>query len=116
MKSLLTASELANHFSKAEFVLKTQRQIAKDFGTVGLTFPASFEQEPLITETILSLTQARIEEISERSHHDFMQLIYQIDIPETLFLELQSDPDFIANLTEAILQREAYKVYLRSLF
>lgn len=116
MKFLLTASEITDHFSKAEFVLKTQRQIAKDFSTVGLHFPEFFEQESQKTETILSLTQERIEEISERNHHDFMQLIYQIDLPEALFFELQSDQNFTQRLAETILQREAYKVYLRSQF
>ena len=43
-----------------------------------------------------------------------LQLLYRIDIPQQDFLALTADPAFIEKMSELIVKREAYKVYLRS--
>ena len=46
----------------------------------------------------------------------WMQLLYTIDIPEQTFLSLTQEKDFIQLLSQAILKREAMKVFFRSKF
>jgi hypothetical protein len=45
-----------------------------------------------------------------------LQLLYTIDFPEKEFLSLTTQADFLAQLSQRILFREAYKVYLRKKF
>jgi hypothetical protein len=45
-----------------------------------------------------------------------LQLLYTIDLPEKEFLSLTTQADFLALLSQRILFREAYKVYLRKKF
>ena len=44
--------ELISYFSDAEFVLKTQQQIEKDFAKFSLHLPESFVLEPLDKNSI----------------------------------------------------------------
>jgi hypothetical protein len=45
-----------------------------------------------------------------------LQLLYTIDLSEKEFLSLTTEPDFLKLLSEKILFREAYKVFLRAKF
>jgi hypothetical protein len=47
------------------------------------------------------------------SNTQLQQLIYLIDIPESIFISLSRKETFHQELSEAILMREALKVYLR---
>lgn len=112
----LTKSELEIQFQTADFALKTQQQIAKDFYSSGLYFESSFENDELSYTNIISAIQEKIEEIIQQGERQLLQLLYQIDIPQNQFLELVNQVDFSLKLSELILQREAYKVFLRSKF
>jgi hypothetical protein len=45
-----------------------------------------------------------------------LQLLYTIDLTEKEFLSITMDRDFLKLLSEKILFREAYKVFLRDKF
>jgi hypothetical protein len=114
MKTQLSITELKNQFQSAEFVLKTQRQIAKDFYASGIQFTAEFEVSSLDYTSICEHVGDKVNELMKLGETQFMQLLYQIDIPQQDFLALTEDPDFIPKMSELIIKREAYKVYLRS--
>lgn len=99
-----------------EFRLKMQQQIVKDFAQVELCFLEKFEKEVLSKEEILENMANALATLMERGERHLLQLLYTVDLPENLFLSLTTKPDFLEKLSEQILQREAYKVYLRKIF
>ena len=104
---------VSNELNSKEFVLKTQRQIIKDFGTVDIFFPEDFAMNPLTMEQLLSCVSVRLKELDSTSKRAFSQLLYQIDLPENLLPALSATDDFYMSLAEVVLKREAYKVFLR---
>ena len=116
MLPILSNADLRSHFSNIEFVLKTQRQIAKDFGTARANFPDNFLSVPVQIDQLLAEISIRLKEINSTSSSAFSQLLYQIDLPESILSSLSSSEDFYSNLAELVLKREAYKVFLRSQF
>ena len=107
---------LEQQLKSADFVLLTQRQLEKDFSAVGFPFDAPFEQEAHSTTFILKEIQHQLQQIEKQSSSTFHQLLYQIDVPENMYIEALSSEDPMKQLAEIILRREAYKVYLRSRF
>ena len=107
---------LISQFSNADFVLKTQQQIHKDFAKFNLEFPEFFVFDALDATRIEELIQEKLTEIIKTGETKLLQLMYTIDIPEEQFLKLITQPDFLISLSKAILKREALKVYLRSKF
>lgn len=107
---------IASIFSSAEFVVKTQCQLAKDFGQYHLTFPENFSTEAYSKAEIITFIEENILAILEEGETRLLQLLYTIDLSEKTFLTLTQDPDFIALIANKILEREAYKVYLKSVF
>lgn len=106
-------NQLLAQFSDDEFVLQTQKQIAKDFGKFGYEFPLNFETSSWNKEEIESEIQEKLIEISKHGESKLLALIYTIDIAEDKFLKLTLQNDFIIRLAEEIVKREALKVYLR---
>ena len=107
---------VSNHLKSTEFVLKTQQQIIKDFGTANIDFPSDFHSVPYPTERIISELSIRLRMQESSDPRGFSQLLYQIDLPESILPELSETDDFYTRLGEVILKREAYKVYLRQQF
>lgn len=116
MKFLLSKEELQTQFNIPDFVLKTQRQIAKDFAIIGFSFDTSFESEEFDYPKIKSEVQSQIEEVMKLGESNLLQLLYQIDIPQSKFLSIITEANFIEQISEMIIRREAYKVFLRSKF
>ena len=116
MNILISNSELQNQFQVADFVLKTQKQIVKDFYSSSLYFDEKFQEIELSKNEILEHIQCKLEEIIQIGETQLLQLLYQIDIPQSTFLEHIGEGNFIEKLSDLILRREAYKVYLRSMF
>lgn len=114
MHPTLTNSDLQSNFTNVEFALKTQRQIIKDFGTSGTDFPEDFGSKPFQIDQLLLEISIRLKEINSGSSNAFSQLLYQIDLPESILPSLSQTDDFYLRLSEVILKREAYKVFLRS--
>ncbi len=108
--------DLDVYFDNSGFVLKTQLQLVKDFGAFHLFFDERFSEEPLAKQTILSAINEKLSEIIQEGETRLMQLLYTVDLPEREFLNLTTQPDFLNQLSEKILLREAYKVYLRMYF
>lgn len=116
MKEIISPSELQKQLSDKDFVLNTQRQIAKDFEKFHLSFTESFLDAALSKTEIESLIAERISALMKEGETRLLQLLYTIDLPEKEFLVLTTEPNFLQLLSEKILFREAYKVFLRSRF
>ena len=116
MNDLITYSELLSYFDNEDFVLKTQEQIAKDFAKFNLFFSENFETNALTKEEIEQQIGPLIIDLMREGETRLLQLLYTIDLSEKEFLAITTDPDFIQKLSEKILFREAYKVFLRKTF
>ena len=116
MNNLFSHSQLQSSFSNQHFVLKTQRQIANDFAKFNLLFPDNFESELHSQPIIEELIAERIAEIMKEGETRLLQLLYTIDLSEKEFLSITTEPNFLKLLSEKILMREAYKVFLREKF
>ncbi len=116
MTNVLTSEEFKVQFESSDFVLKTQRQIIKDFLPSSLYFSEDFDSIEYSQSEILDQISTNIGRIMKRGETQFLQLLYQIDIPQSSFLKLLNKPDFIDEISWLILKREAFKVYLRSNF
>lgn len=103
------AQELQEQVKQAlmdpSFRADTLAQLEKDFQRCGLTLNTTDLNNLLYSiESFLALV----------SRAQLQQLIYLIDIPESLFRSLSQKVNFHKDLSEVILMREALKVYLRS--
>lgn len=107
---------LISQFSNEDFILKTQQQIHKDFAKFNLEFPENFIFEAFTKNEIEEEIRNKLTEIIKFGETKLLQLMYTIDIPEEQFLRIITQPDFLVSLSEAVLKREALKVYLRSKF
>jgi hypothetical protein len=116
MNNLLSHTQLLSSFSNQHFVLKTQGQIAKDFAKFNLFFPENFEVERYTKQAIVELISEQVAELMKEGETRLLQLLYTIDLSEKEFLSITTDPDFLKLLSEKILMREAYKVFLREKF
>ena len=116
MSDLRTYDQLNAFFDNQQFVLKTQQQIAKDFAKFNLYFSDSFEIEPISKDEIERLIGQLLVDLMKQGETRLLQLLYTIDLSEKEFLHITTDPNFIQLLSEKILFREAYKVFLRTKF
>ena len=116
MTNLATYDQLNSYFQNQQFVLKTQQQIAKDFAKFNLYFSDSFEFEPTSKDEIERLMGQLLVDLMKQGETRLLQLLYTIDLSEKEFLHITTDPNFIQLLSEKILFREAYKVFLRTKF
>lgn len=112
----LTENQFLQHFRNAEFVLKTQQQIAKDFERSGLEVHPELIHKALDLESLQSTVSEMLATVVQQGETSTLQLLYQIDIPQQQFLALTTDPDFLSEASKLIIRREAQKVYLRSIF
>lgn len=111
---LLNHKEMCVQFQIADFVLKTQIQIAKDFHSVGISFGEAFEEKELNYHKLLYEVQSKLEQISSMGEAKLVQLMYQIDIPEEQFFHLIPSRDYSSEMSDLIIRREAFKVFLRA--
>lgn len=116
MNLLISEEELEIQWTLADFVLKTQRQIAKDFAASGFDFNTDFITNELSKDEIIDAIGSQLENVMKLGETTLLQLLYQIDVPQSTFLGLVGNEEFLLEMSEIILRREAYKVYLRSKF
>lgn len=116
MNVFLPKSEVEIEFQKNDFVLKTQRQIAKDFNQSGIEFDPDFSNQELDYDQIQLEVESQLIQVMRLGETQLLQLLYQIDIPQSSFLDLLGKTNIAELLSDLILRREAYKVYLRSKF
>lgn len=102
-----------NELQNNSFVEMTISQITKDFARVSVLF--SFEKDEkleLKTQLIAQIEKA----ISNLTSIELQHFIYLIDIKEADFLSAARNSNFLNDLSEKILYREAYKVFLRKYY
>ena len=116
MKTALSISQLETEFTNPAFVLKIQHQIAKDFGTSGIDFSSEFNLTPLSYLELIHSVGEKLTELMTIGKSQTLQLLYRIDIPQQDFLALTTDTEFIQKMSVLIIRREAYKIYLRSVY
>ena len=116
MQFLLSDEQLRGQLSVPDFQIKTQQQIAKDFALSGFDFDEQFLNNELNYEEIIDSVAIKLEEVFIAGEQTLLQLLYQIDVPQNTFLNLVGNDSMVIELSEIILRREAYKVYLRSKF
>lgn len=113
---MLSLKDAFVRIEQNDFALKTQQQIEKDFYASGAEFEAGFTSTAWSYDEIFAAVQQQLTNIMSRGETQFLQLLYQIDIPQNQFLESIGKSDFSNQITELIIRREAFKVYLRSKF
>ena len=64
-----------------------------------------------ITEIISEMLSV----VLQKGERQTLQLLYQINIPQSQFLSNTTDPNFLLKTSQLIITREAQKVYLRSI-
>lgn len=116
MKHFLAQTELEQELKSVDFVLATLRQITKDFGMSGIDFTDSFAENPLPYDALSEILEDQLSRVMQLGERTLLQLLYQIDIPQHEFLALTTEPDFLPRLSNLIIRREAYKVFLRQKF
>ena len=116
MQYLLPYNEFDLYFKDGQFALDTQKQLVKDFASFNLHFEENFSNEPFPIEKIHVCIANQLVELMKEGETRLLQLLYTIDLPEKEFLHLTTEPDFLKLLSERILLREAYKVFLRRKF
>jgi hypothetical protein len=116
MKQLLSQEQLEVQFTVPDFVLKTKQQIAKDFNSSGIPFNEAFITDELNYFEISSIVSQKLLEVMRTGETALLQLLYQIDIPQSQFLGIVQEKDLSDQLADLVIRREAYKVFLRSKF
>ena len=116
MAYTLSKSQILNEFESSEFILKTQRQIAKNLVKFSISVDPGFLENVLTYDSILLGMEPKLAELMQSGEQQFLQYLYLVDLPEIEFLNLLNDPEFLPKISELILKREAYKVYLRAKF
>ncbi len=113
MSDLFHQSKLKQELMDMEFLRQTQIQIVKDFCKVNSSFNDGFKDEVRsLSELELQVTEQLSKQL-ELGQRETLQLLYTIDFPEQKFLEIVQRPDFLVELSQQIIYREAYKVWLR---
>lgn len=108
-------AEIAKAFSSAGFVLKTQCQLAKDFGNHGFYFEADFETSAYTTSRLQETVRHVLSEIIERQPSKWLPLMYSLDISEKNYLRFfeNAQPGWLADFAQVVIRREAQKVFLQ---
>ncbi|MFZ9027693.1 MAG: hypothetical protein ACO2Z9_01695 [Crocinitomicaceae bacterium] len=113
---MLDKKQVLEQFRIPDFVLKTQRQIHKDFSVQGLTVDDTLLEKELDYESIFLIVTDALSSVMRLGERQLLQLNYQIDIPQSQFLKAITEENPIEELSTLIIRREAYKVYLRTKF
>ena len=105
--------EPLNELNDISFAELTIAQITKDFARISVDF--NFEKDKKIE--LKKQLIAQIEKaISNLTSIELQQFIYLIDLKEADFLSATHHENFLEILSEKILYREAYKVFLRKFY
>ena len=116
MKPTLNEQQFLEQFANADFVMKTQAQIAKDFDRLGYCSHPSLSSQRMSLEELNACVGEMLSTIIQLGETQTLQLLYTIDVPQSKFLALTKDPEFIRKASALIIRREALKVYLRSIY
>jgi len=109
---------LNNRFDSTDFIRLTQAQINKDLMglcDIELVLTEQHNQTSVLNQFKSSL-QPLLIKLAQNSSRQLAQFIYRVDLSEDQFnTSLIKDPQLF-DLAELVIEREAQKVYLRSVF
>lgn len=107
-------ASLSNH----DFVLKTQKQISKDFNQHGFQFEPQFEVHSYEIGTLRLAVQEMLLEVMEKHPNKWMPLMYTLDIPEKQYVRFFSGvtSEWVIDFAFLVIKREAQKVFFRESF
>ena len=108
-------AELEERFDHEQFRLKTQLQLAKDFGVHGFDFAPEFSQVAYSIEALVDTLAAALMYMIEKQASSWHPLLYTMDVSEQTYLQLatSNNPNWLAEFTWIVLRREALKVFFR---
>jgi hypothetical protein len=110
--SLPEKIDLSAFRDKQEFLIKTAKQLEKDFLSEGHRF--RFSENKISYSILHELVFPIIENLLNTHPKKLQQLIYRIDLPEKVFSDtLQNSLEPASELTQLIIQRELLKVVIR---
>ena len=107
MHTWLNAILPAEGLSVEKLVEETWIQFEKDVRSTGLSIEIN---KPIGPQQVFENTFLFLKQMSPAN---LPELMYRIDIPESLMNDISQRTHFYEDLTNAVLQREAMKVYLR---
>ena len=113
--SLLSFEKLHLEFNCSNFVRSTCAQIEKDFALAGIELSISMDNPSALNDIKKQLIDC-LDFHLFKGRVSLPQLCYQIDIPENWMNENNSNHEFLEELAQIIIRREAYKVFLRTQF
>jgi hypothetical protein len=96
-----------------QIVEKTIEQLNKDFYDYDIDFILSNKGESSYQNLILQISDV-LKELSKQSGNKLQSLLYRIDIPEKLYVNiLKTNENYFEQLADIILRRECFKVITR---
>ena len=107
MHPWLNAMLPAEGLSLEKLIEETWVQFEKDVRSTGLSIEIN---KPIGPQQVFENAFIFLKQLSPAS---LPELMYRIDIPERLMNDITQSINFYEDLTNAVLQREAMKVYLR---
>jgi hypothetical protein len=111
----LNAQNLSAQLTSAELQNQLLQQTCKDLGVESFSISAG---TPDFFNQMRQEIYRVMKSVIELQPHLLPNMIYRIDLNETSINKMLSSPhiDTAAELTEAILQREMKKIYIRNVF
>lgn len=108
-------SELEERFDHEQFRLKTQLQLAKDFGVHGFEFTPEFSENAYSIERLVDKVTEALMYMIEKQASSWHPLLYTMDVSEQTYLQLatSNEPNWMEDFTWVVLRREALKVFFR---
>jgi len=108
-------TDITPYLNRLDLIKDTALQVIKDFGMSGMEVKFSGDPESAYTE-LYSQILPHIEKLQKENFQNFYNLMYRIDISETLIKKEVSravDKTFSQAITDLILKRELLKVVTR---
>lgn len=112
-KQNILGFDLSNELLNHSFVNLTIAQITKDFERISVTFDFVRDDDKDLKAKLISQIETAIGNLNAEQ---LQQFIYLIDINEIDFVDTRSNLNSSVVLAEKIIEREAYKVFLRKYF
>lgn len=108
-------AELEARFDHEQFRLKTQLQIAKDFGVYGFEFAPNFTENAYSIENLVDTLAEAMMYMIEKQASSWHPLLYTMDVSEQTYLQLatSNEPNWMEEFTWIVIRREALKVFFR---
>lgn len=112
MSDLSQIKNLEQYFINRKIIEETAAQAAKDLGITPFDLDFSDSAKTPYEQLSAKLTPV-IEDLMQVNRQKLQQTIYQVDLPEKLFVQALSGSNPTATLTDFILKRLLQKVVIR---